>query len=836
MRKFLLLLLVFSSILSPAKGVYNLHEKKTENVELVKNTELLKSPETLGKMEKQDITLTLDSLTPSREILAKAVRTAASETSADKLWDMGLEGQGVTVAVIDSGIDFSHPTFANTSHQAYSFVNESYGYPVTEDTTDYLGHGTAVASLIAGDGSPDGIYRGMASKVSLVSLKVASKGELITITGLLKAIEKAKELKVDIINLSLSETEGGEEIDILEAAVQSAVHEGITVVASAGNEGTGGSSMADPFSVKSPGSAPDAISVGNIKFDFQLAISSSEGPNQLMISKPDILAFGTDIQVASTSGSFTPGSGTSFSTPLVTGLLALIASDHNPGELKSALLRSARNTSLRIEQGSLFPNISRAYEFLQSQEPYLSPIVKQYTNYYHIAVTSSYRDLKWSANVPVKFLVGEYTDVLEVYVADTTVVELTSSIGEKLEFKIERDHRASKVLIDIRTTEIDSFGGLDRVIGKDMIPLVEYLESRNMEVVEYNRPLTYSLLKAFDLVILPDFATLTYDYSGLGNSTTSLTAEEIQALYYYYNTGGSILVDFGGRTRFDTNYDHKALNTTLLEEFMKKFALEVSGVLSSSWVNGEIVNTTEMGQTVTKGYAGRQTITGGIPLISSDQGPSSIALVSRGRMIVDSIREWRSNINTGAFGNDFIYGRQRIDWLLDRNITIELVPSYAEMTYKISTNNFESSATDDHQKQTVTINSKSDIVYIDVQDEDKYIRGNFSTPNILPDLTIEIGRITLNNTEVPPEFLYLYADGKLVDSFPDYPGTHYIEAFLQYSQDIIYYGELYYTISSDGKTSISNARNSTVESTYFSLISFIPLMLLSLRKRKMLTL
>ena len=162
--------------------------------------------------------------------------------------DLGYNGEGIKIAVIDTGVDHLHPDLFGFGPGGkivggYNFVDESK-MPV-----DTNGHGTEVSGIIASDGQLSGI----APKASIVAYKVSDDGENVSSDLIIKAINKAIEDDVDIINISLGVNKTNSKID---DAVSKATRNGIVVVVAAGNDGPG------LETIGSPGQSFDAITVG----------------------------------------------------------------------------------------------------------------------------------------------------------------------------------------------------------------------------------------------------------------------------------------------------------------------------------------------------------------------------------------------------------------------------------------------------------------------------------------------------------------------------------------------------------------------------------------------
>ena len=160
----------------------------------------------------------------------------------------GLDGRGVKIGIIDTGIDFNHPDlrgFGPTGKVVggYDYVNTS------EKPIDVNGHGTEVAGIVAADGN----FSGMAPKSKLFSYKVSASGESVSSEYIEQAIRRAIDDKVGVINISLGVNKTNNE---LENAVDQAVSNGVVVVAAAGNNGP------DEATIGSPGRDNNVITVG----------------------------------------------------------------------------------------------------------------------------------------------------------------------------------------------------------------------------------------------------------------------------------------------------------------------------------------------------------------------------------------------------------------------------------------------------------------------------------------------------------------------------------------------------------------------------------------------
>ncbi|MFI7538510.1 S8 family serine peptidase [Streptosporangium sp. NPDC049376] len=278
---------------------------------------------------------------------------STAQIGAPEAWKQGLTGKDVTVAVLDSGYDPDHPDLKGVVTQERNFSEDP-------DIRDTLGHGTHVASIVAGNGEK---YRGVAPGARLAIGKVG--GELgPSDSAVLAGMEwAAREVKAKIVNMSLGyDDQPG--IDPVEEAVNTLSAEtGTLFVVAAGNDG-------GSLPVSSPAGADAALAVGAVDRRDQVAYFSSLGPRiGDHAVKPDLTAPGTDIVAAAAQGTadgpHVAASGTSMASPHVAGAAAILAQRHpdwTGQRLKAALVGSARPTSgaTPYQQGTGRVDVGRA--------------------------------------------------------------------------------------------------------------------------------------------------------------------------------------------------------------------------------------------------------------------------------------------------------------------------------------------------------------------------------------------------------------------------------------------------------------------------------------------
>ncbi len=250
-------------------------------------------------------------------------------------WDRGLNGTGVRVAVIDSGINREHEDFRGID------IEQGYNYYANDfDTNDTYGHGTLVASVIASVGNNGKGAAGVAPGVTLIPYKCFEGSK--TNVGIVCQAIKAAGPKCDVMNLSFglyrsdlneSETEKDEDIRSLDLAIKSATDAGTIVVAAGGNKGK--------MEANYPAAYPNVIGVGAVDQNGRRAYFSNRDTESIQITAPGVEIWGADIETIS---DYQYNNGTSFAAPCVTGIVALMLSvDPNlTGEqVQDILMKSA---------------------------------------------------------------------------------------------------------------------------------------------------------------------------------------------------------------------------------------------------------------------------------------------------------------------------------------------------------------------------------------------------------------------------------------------------------------------------------------------------------------
>jgi len=305
-----------------------------------------------------------------------------SATGVDRAWrdsditnensNLPVTGRGVTVAVLDTGIDGTHPDLTGRVIENVKLADTlslgvGFHYPLdlpSLPNTDLLsGHGSFVAGVIGGNGSAsNGKYSGVAPNARLVGLSAGDLTLLFVLEGFDYLLANTNTLNVRVVNCSFSANTVFDVNDPVNIATRLLTDSGINVVFSAGNSGPGQHTL-NPYAV-----APWVVSVGATDTQGRLASFSSRGDFASSLFHPTVVAPGVNVVSVRGSGvtnvtgaegianadlqrlslsellRYTTASGTSFSAPQVAGTIALMLEANpnlTPAEVRDILQRSA---------------------------------------------------------------------------------------------------------------------------------------------------------------------------------------------------------------------------------------------------------------------------------------------------------------------------------------------------------------------------------------------------------------------------------------------------------------------------------------------------------------
>ncbi|UCF07546.1 MAG: S8 family serine peptidase [Thermoplasmata archaeon] len=427
---------------------------------------------------------------PNLDVSTKAIKARESEEySPNTAWELGFTGNGISIAILDTGVDDS----GRSPTSRHDFLDDQDDNPATSDPKlvagvdftqeetlftprdgsynpdDTHGHGTHCAGIAMGTGGPNAYYVGVAPQANLVDVKVMEDwapnqwGEVIA--GIDWCIEHRNDFNIRVLSLSLG---GGDSdgTDEGSRAVNRAVEQGLVVVVAIGNDGDPpprGDGVADNSNeVPAPAAADMSISVGSVydhesidRSDDTLSDFSFTGPRKddgdddpYDELKPDVCAYGEDIEsaLANTASGTTSQSGTSMACPHVAGVAALMLEASpklTPDKLRELLRMSAE------------PRGSPSYPQLDSK----------YNTQYGWGIVDAYRAVELARGfVEVEVFIDKPTE--DVTLSGTTSISGRASVDKgslsKVEVSIEDPNFSSYTLeaegTDVWSVEWDTRG------------------------------------------------------------------------------------------------------------------------------------------------------------------------------------------------------------------------------------------------------------------------------------------------------------------------------------------------------------------------------------------
>ena len=258
----------------------------------------------------------------------------------DLVWqDTGYTGDGITMAIIDTGIDGNHTALDdldddNTTNDPkivafYDAINNPEATNGTEIFPyDDNGHGTHCAGITAGTGAPNYQHIGVAPRANLVGVKVLDGGGsgsfAAVMAGMEWTVEKRHEFNIRAASMSLGALTGAiewtsSEEESVNRMANEMMRAGVTLFIAAGNSG-------GTATIGTPGSAEDVITVGSLDKDTGIAVYSSQGPTEEGRVKPNVAFVGSSVNApdANTGDGYVALSGTSMATPGAAGVAVLM--------------------------------------------------------------------------------------------------------------------------------------------------------------------------------------------------------------------------------------------------------------------------------------------------------------------------------------------------------------------------------------------------------------------------------------------------------------------------------------------------------------------------------
>jgi membrane-bound transcription factor site-1 protease len=305
--------------------------------------------------------------------------------NAAKIWEQGYTGDGIKVAVFDTGVKQNHPHFKKVKERSNWTDEPGYG--------DGVGHGTFVAGVIASFKD----CLGFAPNAELYTYRVFTNDQVSFTSWFLDAFNYAIYKEMDVLNLSIG---GPDYLDIpFYEKIREAIAHRIVVISAIGNDGPLWGTM------NSPADQPSVLGVGGVDNYFDMASFASRGmttwelPQGYGRVKPDIVSFSAGLRGSSTSGGCRRLGGTSVASPVIAGAVTLLASvipkekRHlllNPGTMKQVIIESAyqiknekKHTASMFEQGAGLLDLQKGFEMIKNikqPHPSLHPSTVDWTD------------------------------------------------------------------------------------------------------------------------------------------------------------------------------------------------------------------------------------------------------------------------------------------------------------------------------------------------------------------------------------------------------------------------------------------------------------------------
>ena len=258
----------------------------------------------------------------------------------DLVWqDTGYTGDGITMAIIDTGIDGNHTALDDldddntTNDPKIVAFYDAINHPEATNGTEIFpyddnGHGTHCAGITAGTGAPNYQHVGVAPRANLVGVKVLDGGGsgsfAAVMAGMEWTVEKRHEFNIRAASMSLGALTGAiewtsSEEESVNRMANEMMRAGVTLFIAAGNSG-------GTATIGTPGSAEDVITVGSLDKDTAIAVYSSQGPTEEGRVKPNVAFVGSSVNApdANTGDGYVALSGTSMATPGAAGVAVLM--------------------------------------------------------------------------------------------------------------------------------------------------------------------------------------------------------------------------------------------------------------------------------------------------------------------------------------------------------------------------------------------------------------------------------------------------------------------------------------------------------------------------------
>lgn len=446
-----------------------------------------------------------------------------TKVKADDVWTMGYTGDGVIVAVIDSGVNYNHVDIKNNLWDGGSeFPHHGYNtYDGNNDPMDRFGHGTHCAGTVCGDGS-SGTKTGMAPKATLMCVKSVSDEGTGTAHNINSGMEWAIEHNADVLSMSLGvTTPEPSEKEMLRRSCVTALDLGIVASVAAGNYGAPEYQMLKPVpnNVIFPGGCPPpylsqdqesnagalscVVSIGAVDYNDAPADFSSEGPVTwtdtefndypynpgIGLIRPDVCAPGVSIISLdySSNNGHASMNGTSMATPCVAGIMCLML-EKDPSLSPADICRILETTSVKLSENKSNKTGTGRVDALAAIEAIDNGDFKFIS--FNINDEAGNKNAKINAGETVKFNITfnndseeNFSNVKAVLRSRNTLVTITDSIAQINNINAKEDVTIENVF----TVTLD-----ENTSPKTLLALDVYFYNENNEQISYLRAPVYA--------------------------------------------------------------------------------------------------------------------------------------------------------------------------------------------------------------------------------------------------------------------------------------------------------------------------------------------------------
>ena len=406
-----------------------------------------------------------------------------THVNADEVWDLGYTGEGVIVAVIDTGVNFDHVDLVNNLWDGGDeFPNHGYNtLENSHDVSDGFGHGTHCAGTICGDGS-SGTQTGIAPDATLMCVKVIDDTGYGNATSISAGMEFAIEHGADVLNMSLGIPFASAAVrEMLRNACINALQCGVAAAVAVGNDGQLQISFPVPNNVRVPGGCPPpwihpdqqsnaggtscCIAVGAVDYNNERAAFSSYGPFTwqdtsfedypyepgMGLIRPDICAPGVNIISADPNNpnGHVSMEGTSQAAPCVAGVMALML-EKNPELTPAEISMTLETTAVQLADnknnytGSGCIDALAAIQSIEGDEPPVEPCNAP-TNL-NVTIEQDAQGYAYNFKVTMTWDASDNASQYVIYM-DGNILDVTANTSYIKGFDEEGEHYFSVVAV-----------------------------------------------------------------------------------------------------------------------------------------------------------------------------------------------------------------------------------------------------------------------------------------------------------------------------------------------------------------------------------------------------